>query len=174
MSLIEKARKIATRAHEGQTRKVGNVPYIVHPEAVYRLLVEVGIQDENILAAAWLHDTIEDCGYTREFIEAEFNPDIAMIVQALSREGSSREKRADYNEAIKNADFAVQIVKLADTIHNCQTLDESLKQSTIQHKVDDCDSVYLDLAREICPRFHELLEACIGPWTKKYPPTQNG
>ncbi|MFX0099799.1 MAG: HD domain-containing protein [Candidatus Hodarchaeota archaeon] len=172
MSLIEKAREVATRAHEGQTRKVGGIPYITHPEAVYKLLVDVGIKDEDILAAAWLHDTIEDCDFKREQIEREFNANVARIVQALSRDGKSREKRAEYNETIKNSDFAVQIVKLADTIHNCQTLDEKLKRITIQRKVDDCESVFLDLAREICPKFHELLEACIKPWLNKYPPSK--
>jgi len=172
-SLVEKAKQVATEAHEGQTRKVGKEPYIVHPEAVYNLLVEVGIQDEDILAAAWLHDTIEDCGFTKEHIEGEFNANTARIVQALSRDGKSREDRVEYNETIKNSDFAIQIVKLADTIHNCQTLDEKLKRSTIQHKVDDCESVFLDLAREICPKFHELLETCIRPWATKYPPTKD-
>jgi (p)ppGpp synthase/HD superfamily hydrolase len=173
-SLIEKAKQVATKAHDGQKRKVGNVPYIVHPEAVYQLLVDVGIQNEDILAAAWLHDTIEDCKFTKERIEKEFNANIARIVQALSRDGNSREERAEYNQSIKNSDFAIQIVKLADTIHNCQTLDEKLKQSTIQHKVDDSQSVFLELAREICPKFHDLLEACIKPWVDKYPPTKNG
>lgn len=154
MNLIEKAKKFAALAHKRQFRKDKKTPYINHPEAVVNLLKKIRIKDSNILSAAWLHDTIEDCGISKQVLEAEFNPDIAEIVSALTRNTT----RKNYKERIKNSGYAVQIIKLADTIHNCSELNSKLPRATIKRKINDCKSFYLGLAKKISPEFHRELE----------------
>src|SRR3989338_2330675 len=109
-SLERIAEELATRAHAGQVRKDGKTPYITHPEAVVSLLKNIGIEDENIIAAGWLHDTIEDCGITRQVIEREVNSEVARIVSILTRDVG----REEYIERIRKANYSVKIVKLAD------------------------------------------------------------
>ena len=161
--LEEKARSIATEAHKGTYRKDGVTPVITHPEAVVELLKSVGVTDQDILCAALLHDTIEDCGLTAEFIECEFNQRVAGIVKALTRDVG----REEYKQRIKESDYAVQIVKLADTAHNCKSLFEGLPQHTIRRKVEDCKAFYIPLADKICPEISKLLLEYIKPLDNK-------
>ncbi|MBI4148642.1 bifunctional (p)ppGpp synthetase/guanosine-3',5'-bis(diphosphate) 3'-pyrophosphohydrolase [Candidatus Woesearchaeota archaeon] len=158
--LEDKARQIATTAHNGQYRHDGTTPYITHPEAVVGLLKSIGVTDDDILSAAWLHDTIEDCGLTVETLECELNPNIARIVQALTR----NIERQEYKDRIRTADYAVQIVKLADVVHNCATLHAGLPPKTIQNKVDDCKALYFELAKRIAPTFYTALQESLKPW----------
>ncbi len=85
-NIIRKAQIYATKAHEGQVRSDG-LPFISHPAKVVEILTAV-TNDENVLAAAWLHDTIEDCGITREELAAEFNQDVADLVWELTKDKS--------------------------------------------------------------------------------------
>jgi (p)ppGpp synthase/HD superfamily hydrolase len=157
--LENKAKKIATKEHKEQYRKDKKTPYIKHPEEVVKLLKEIGIKNQDIICAAWLHDTIEDCGLTKKFIEKEFNPNIARIVKALTRDVS----REEYKKRIKNSDFSVQIIKLADTVHNCKTLHKLLPKKTIKRKIKDCKSLYIPLAKKIEPRFYKLIIKYLKP-----------
>ncbi|MCK4429036.1 MAG: HD domain-containing protein [Candidatus Aenigmarchaeota archaeon] len=147
------------KAHENQYRHDGIIPYITHPESVYNLLKEIGIENNNTLCAAWLHDTIEDCELTKEYIEYEFNSNIANLVAQLTK-NCGREK---YLERIKEADYDVQIIKLADIVHNCSTLNEAMPKK-IKHKVEDCKELYFELSEKICPKFHYKLQKYLEPW----------
>ena len=152
--MIEKAEAFATKVHKGQYRKDDKkTPYIEHPRAVVELLKQIGINDEDVICAAWLHDVVEDSDTPDTNIAEEFNPNIARIVRNLTR----TESRSDYKFRIKNADFQTQIVKLADYVHNCYTLheisDPVKKQIAVQNKVDDID-FYLALAKKIAPEFN--------------------
>ena len=154
MLLEQKARQYATEAHKGQFRKDGITPYINHPGEVVNLLKSIGIKAIDTLCSGWLHDGPEDTKMTIELIEKEFNANIARIVGQLTRDVD----REAYKERIRNADYAVQIVKLADVVHNCSDLkNPSLPAQTIRRKVEDCESLYLELAERICPEFHEML-----------------
>ena len=78
---IEKARETATRLHQGQKRKDGISPYIVHPLSVVTIL-EKYTKDEDTICAAWLHDTLEDSkAYDYERLEKDFGKQIAGIVK---------------------------------------------------------------------------------------------
>ena len=81
--MINRATEFATRAHEGQVRKGTKRPYIVHPVEVADI-VSTMTQDEEIISAAVLHDTIEDTDVTYEDIKAEFGEKIAEIVAGES------------------------------------------------------------------------------------------
>lgn len=87
--LINRARRFATIAHQGQTRDNGD-PYIIHPEQVARILSQV-TSDPNIIAAGWLHDVIEDCGVSYETLVEQFNPRVADLVTEVTNNGKSNE-----------------------------------------------------------------------------------
>lgn len=82
--LITRAKRFATDAHRNQLRD-GGEPYIIHPAQVAEILSLV-TDDANIIAAGWLHDTIEDCGVTRDQIAQKFNETVADLVVEVSKE----------------------------------------------------------------------------------------
>jgi len=151
-SLVKKARSYAEKKHRGQFRDDKITPYITHPEKVVGLLEDIGIIDENILASAWLHDVVGDCGVSVLELEKEFNPEIARIVKTLSRDVN----REMYKERILKSDYAVKIIKLADVVHNCSYLYDSSRK-TIESKISDSLEFYIPLAKVICPKFHRML-----------------
>lgn len=134
--LIERAFTYASLAHEGQSRKSGQ-PYIVHPYNVALILAEMRL-DAPTIAAAFLHDTVEDCeSVSIEDIEHEFGKEVAQLVhgvtkieqlptQANSRQRSSgSERQAEYLRQIFMAmgnDVRVILIKLADRLDNMRSL----------------------------------------------------
>ena len=83
VSVIERAFDAAERAHRGQNRKSGE-PYITHPLAVTQILAELGI-GATTLAAALLHDTVEDTDYSLEQLRADFGDEVAMLVDGVTK-----------------------------------------------------------------------------------------
>lgn len=129
--LIKKAYLIAKDLHRGQKRNSGE-PYIIHPLYVsYFLLTELKLHDASSIAASLLHDTIEDCGITYEFLASHFNSDIASLVLGVTKmkdlDFTSKEEKEDYNNylLLKHIlqDYRVIYIKLADRLHNMRTLD---------------------------------------------------
>ncbi|WP_428944695.1 HD domain-containing protein [Pantoea sp. FN060301] len=127
-SLEERARRYATKAHAeaGQRRKYTDEPYIVHPAAVVELVRSV-TSNENMLAAAWLHDTVEDTSSTLGDIENYFGHDVASLVEMLT---DSAQPQAKNRAARKVAHFRhtaeasgeAQTIKLADIIDNTRAI----------------------------------------------------
>ena len=72
--------------------------------------------------------------------------------------------REEYKERIKNEDYAAQIVKLADMVHNRSELSEKLPYKTVRRKIDDSEKFYLELAKKICPEFYIMLIKHLEPW----------
>jgi (p)ppGpp synthase/HD superfamily hydrolase len=128
MDKVEKARIFATAAHAAvdQRRKYTNAPYIVHPAEVASIVKSVG-GTPDMIAAAWLHDVVEDTKVTNEIITQEFGSIIAGLVGWLTDiskpEYGNREfrKRMD-REYIFNAPAEAQTVKLADLISNTKSI----------------------------------------------------
>ena len=163
-NLKEKAERVASKAHQFQFRKDFVTPAICHPRNVVSYLKEIGINKKDILCSAWLHDTIEDSYLELSYIEKEFGPNVARIVQKLTKDGD-REK---YKYVIKNSDYDVQIIKLADTLDNCSHLDDPcLPRDLAERKINDCRSLYLPMAQRICPRFYSMLLERIEGFSKK-------
>ena len=106
---IEAARAVATRAHEGQTDKAG-LPYITHPMRVAGRLTAPEAQ-----VVGWLHDTVEDTSLTLSDIEAQFGPETAAAVDAISRREG--ERWSDYIERVRANPVATE-VKISDLIDN--------------------------------------------------------
>jgi GTP pyrophosphokinase len=152
--LEEKAEKVASKAHQFQFRKDGVTPAICHPRNVANYLKQIGINNENTLAAARLHDTVEDCNLTIGYIKKEFNPHVAYLVEKLTKNGD----REEYKNTIRNSDYEVQIIKLADILDNCSHLDDPcLPKDLVERKINDCKSLYLPMAERICPTFYSML-----------------
>lgn len=127
-SLEEKARRYATKAHAAidQRRKYTHEPYIVHPAAVAELVRSVS-SDEVQLAAAWLHDTVEDTQSTLQDIQAHFGEPVARLVGMLTNhdqpqaESRAARKVAHFRHSA-SASPEAQTIKLADIIDNTRTL----------------------------------------------------
>lgn len=130
---IDKAVKIATKAHEGQFRKSGD-PYIVHPLAVMEILKGWGMDEDTIIAGV-LHDTVEDTDLTLEDIKKEFGETVAFLVDGVTKLGKTREGMRDIDTYLPQtkdnllrllvatgSDVRVLIIKLADRLHNLRTL----------------------------------------------------
>jgi (p)ppGpp synthase/HD superfamily hydrolase len=113
----------AARAHRHQVRKDGVTPYVSHVYRVAMILRHVfGIVDERILAAAVLHDTIEDTLTDRDELIEHFGPEIAGWVAVLTKDKRlpEPEREAAYIAAVCAADWPVHVIKLADLYDNIQ------------------------------------------------------
>ncbi|MCF2668031.1 MULTISPECIES: HD domain-containing protein [Lachnospiraceae] len=123
--MINKAIEFATKAHEGQFRKGTKRPYIVHPIEVSDIVSSM-TKDEEVISAAVLHDTIEDCeGITQRILAQEFSERVAYIVAQESEDKSKTwmERKRSTIEHIRNAPREVQMVGLADKLSNMRDID---------------------------------------------------
>ena len=117
--LTDLAAKIAADAHLGQTRWDRKTPYISHPAAVARALIEQGYGEEYV-AVAWLHDVLEDTKVTAQDLLDLGIPDyIVTSVKAITKKDN--QKYLDYILAVKD-DFYAREVKMADIEHNLTDL----------------------------------------------------
>lgn len=124
-TLIEKAIAFATQAHEGQVRKGTTRPFITHPLEVGKI-VSTMTDDKEVICAAILHDTIEDCeGITEEIICMEFSPRIAEMVSQESEDKSKTwmERKSATIAHLKVAPREVQMIGLADKLSNMRDID---------------------------------------------------
>jgi len=128
--LIRQAFDVAVDAHKDQRRKSGEA-YIFHPLAVARIVAsEIGM-DATSIAAALLHDVVEDTIYTLEDLEERFGPTVARIVDGLTKISNLKKHRDVSLQAENfrkmlltiNDDVRVIIIKIADRLHNMQTMD---------------------------------------------------
>ena len=122
--LIQRAAEFARAAHEsiGQRRKYTDEPYIVHPRAVAGIVASI-TDDEQMIAAAWLHDVVEDTPVTIEEIQAEFGLNVARLVEDLTdvsqrQDGNRRQRVAINREHTARAEPRAKTIKLADVIDN--------------------------------------------------------
>ena len=128
--MIDRAQSYATEAHRGQNYGPTDKPYTYHLERVVAVLQRFGIEDENLLAAGWLHDIIEDTKTTAKDLHQEFGPRVAALVDAVTDGlGETREarKQRPYSLIPKVPDAVC--LKLADRIANLEaSIDEGHKR----------------------------------------------
>lgn len=123
--MIEKAVQFATKAHEGQMRKGTKRPYIVHPLEVGDI-VSAMTDDEEVICAAILHDTIEDCaGVSQRILAQEFSERVAYMVARESEDKSKTwmERKTATIEHLRNASYEIQMIGLADKLSNMRDID---------------------------------------------------
>jgi (p)ppGpp synthase/HD superfamily hydrolase len=123
ISLIEKAIRISVFAHQNQTRKGDNLPYIIHPFAVALKLQKYNFPD-YVIAAALTHDVLEDTDYPEEKLRTELGNKVLEIVKAVTNDESLswEEKKKKYIETVRNGPEGAKAVCVADKIHNLESL----------------------------------------------------
>lgn len=128
MTIVERARVFATAAHAavGQVRKYTFEPYIVHPREVAEIVRDAGGTD-TMVAAAWLHDTVEDTGVTIETIRAEFGVEVAELVGWLTDVSRPEHGNRAHRKALDRAHSAAapaeaQTVKCCDLWSNTKSI----------------------------------------------------
>lgn len=160
MGLEDEARAFAEARHKGQLRKDGTTQYITHPEGVVRILRDAGIKDESTLAAAWLHDLVEDGRATFSEIKEKFPMAVAQYVASLTR-GSGENKETYIRSIVSSAPVESKLIKIADVIHNLATLctvqDINERRHMRLAKVEQCERHYLSLAEQINKALYQRL-----------------
>ncbi|MFG0334900.1 MAG: HD domain-containing protein [Maioricimonas sp. JB049] len=128
--LLEQALRLAGTAHAGQHRKGTDIPYIVHPLAVVLILTRAGIDDDETLAAAILHDVVEDTDWTLERLRDRFPSRVVELVAALSEQKTTpagekipwEARKREHLERLRASCPAARAIALADKLHNAQSL----------------------------------------------------
>ncbi|MEA2499663.1 MAG: diphosphokinase / guanosine-3,5-bis(diphosphate) 3-diphosphatase, partial [Actinomycetota bacterium] len=126
--LVDRAYQVAVAAHEGQLRKSGD-PFISHPLGVATILAELGL-DESTIAAALLHDAVEDTDLTLAQLETDMGFTVAMLIDGVTKLDKIRFRSAEQSRAenlrkmiVATAkDVRVLLIKIADRLHNMRTL----------------------------------------------------
>ena len=146
MNIVERARIFATAAHAavGQKRKYTGEDYIVHPAEVVNILLTVPGITYAQLAAAYLHDVVEDTGVTIEQVAAEFGSEVAELVGWLTdvskpTDGNRKVRKAIDRKHTANAPAAAKTVKLADLISNTRSIvkhDLNFAETYLEEKME--------------------------------------
>jgi GTP pyrophosphokinase len=151
-SLLERAYAVAEQAHRGQRRKSGD-PYITHPVAVATILAEIGMP-ATTLAAALLHDTVEDTDYTIETLTADFGAEIAGLVDGVTKLDKVSYGESAQAETVRKMvlamakDIRVLLIKLADRLHNARTW-KYTSTASAQRKAKETLAIFAPLAHRL-------------------------
>ncbi len=151
---IDKAYKVAEKAHEGQNRKSGE-PYVSHPLAVAGMLLDLGL-DTEALVAALLHDVVEDTSMTLEEVSSQFGHEVALLVDGVTKLGlitfsSMEEEQAENLRKMLLAmskDVRVMLIKLCDRLHNMRTAN-AWKEQKRRDKALETMEVYAPIAHRL-------------------------
>lgn len=154
VALVEKAYEVAKKQHENQYRFSGE-PYFQHPLAVANILAELEM-DSTSIAAGLLHDVVEDTEYGIDKIKENFNNDVALLVEGVTKlekiPYSSKEQQQIENLRkmflTMAKDIRVIIIKLADRLHNMRTL-KSMREDKQREKAKETLDVYAPLAHRL-------------------------
>ncbi|SDC22532.1 GTP pyrophosphokinase [Sanguibacter gelidistatuariae] len=151
-AIIERAYVTAEKAHRGQLRKSGD-PYITHPVAVATILAELGMTPPT-LAAALLHDTVEDTDYSLAQLRSDYGDEIAMLVDGVTKLDKVTYGDAAQAETVRKMvvamarDIRVLVIKLADRLHNARTW-KFVPSSSAQRKARETLEIYAPLAHRL-------------------------
>jgi GTP pyrophosphokinase len=152
LGVVERAFDAAEKAHRGQLRKSGD-PYITHPVAVAEILVEFGL-DPATIAAALLHDTVEDTNYSPEKLREDFGDEVATLVEGVTKldrltYGPTAEAETVRKMVVAMAkDIRVLVIKLADRLHNARTW-QFVEPESSARKARETLDIYAPLAHRL-------------------------
>ena len=154
MEMIEKAYNLANEAHKGVCRRSGE-PYICHPLAVARLVLDLGMDTESI-AAALLHDVVEDTPTTLDDLKAAFGEEVALLVDGVTKLTKIQFSNIEELQAenlrkmllAMSRDVRVMIIKLCDRLHNMRTGDAWPEQKR-RDKARETMEVYAPIANRL-------------------------
>lgn len=175
-TLISEAYSVAVAAHDGQVRRSGE-PYVLHPVAVATIVASLGLDDTTI-AAALLHDAVEDTGVTIADLEASFGAEVAAIVDGVTKLDRVKfdSKEAQQAATVRKMlvamakDLRVLIIKLADRLHNMRTV-AGMPAWKQERSAQETLDVYAPLAhrlgmQEVRQQLEDLAFAALHP--KRY------
>ncbi|QDT28649.1 GTP pyrophosphokinase [Gimesia panareensis] len=128
--VVENAIRVAAEAHKSQKRKSSGIPYIAHPMGVCLILVKAGFHEESILAAAALHDVVEDTALTFEDLAETFSDEILQYVREMTEEKEAedgkkrswRDRKRDHIQVMQQASEGARAIELADKLHNLEAM----------------------------------------------------
>lgn len=152
VGIVERAFIAAENAHRGQLRKSGD-PYITHPVAVAEILVEFGL-DPATIAAALLHDTVEDTNYSSDALRVDFGDEVATLVEGVTKldrltYGPTAEAETVRKMVVAMAkDIRVLVIKLADRLHNARTW-QFVEPESSARKARETLDIYAPLAHRL-------------------------
>lgn len=175
-SMIERAYQVALAAHAGQTRKSGE-PYIHHPLSVATIVARQGLDDVTV-AAALLHDAVEDTSVSLDDLERDFGSDVRLIVDGVTKlerlhfDTREEQQAASVRKMLVALakDLRVLIIKLADRLHNMRTL-AALPEHKQERVAQETLDIYAPLAnrlgmQEVKDQLEDLALATLHP--KRY------
>lgn len=132
VNIIKDAREFAYKVHEGQVRKYNGRPYIEHPMRVALATALLSYATDTMIAAAWLHDVVEDCGTPIDEIAFLFGRDVAFLVKELTNTskldypGKNRAfRKAKDREKLRTVSMEAESIKLIDRIDNLRDMADS-------------------------------------------------
>jgi GTP pyrophosphokinase len=167
--LLRRAYEVAREAHEGQARKTGE-PYITHPITVALMLAEYGL-DEQTLAAAFLHDTVEDTPLTIAEITTQFGEEVGRLIDGVTKLDRVRYSNREQAQAATirkmvvamAQDVRVLIIKLFDRLHNMRTV-HALRDEKQRRVAQETLDVYAPLAHRLGVQEikHEFEDRCFA------------
>ncbi|MCS5719525.1 bifunctional (p)ppGpp synthetase/guanosine-3',5'-bis(diphosphate) 3'-pyrophosphohydrolase [Herbiconiux sp. CPCC 205763] len=152
LTIVERAYTAAERAHDGQKRRSGE-PYITHPVAVAQILAELGLGSKAV-AAALLHDTVEDTEYSLDMVRHDFGDEVAMLVDGVTKLDKVKYGDSAQAETVRkmivamSRDIRVLIIKLCDRLHNARTWGFVPTESA-QRKAKETLEIYTPLAHRL-------------------------
>lgn len=169
IELLRQAYEVAEVAHRGQVRKTGE-PYITHPLAVAKMLADYGL-DEATLAAAFLHDTVEDTELTLSGVQEQFGDEIASLIDGVTKLDRVRYTNREQAQAATirkmvvamAQDVRVLIIKLFDRLHNIRTV-HALREEKQRRVAQETLDVYAPLAHRLGVQEikHEFEDRCFS------------
>ena len=169
VDLLRRAYEVAAEAHVGQVRKTGD-PYITHPLAVAHMLAGYGL-DEQTLAAALLHDTVEDTNLTLSDLSMQFGDEIGRLIDGVTKLDRVRYSNREQAQAATirkmvvamAQDVRVLIIKLFDRLHNLRTV-HALREEKQRRVAQETLDVYAPLAHRLGVQEikHEFEDRCFA------------
>ncbi|MEC8382850.1 MAG: RelA/SpoT family protein [Pseudomonadota bacterium] len=154
LATISRALALASKAHKGQKRKTGE-PYIIHPVAVAEIIANLKL-DSRCISAALLHDVIEDSQYKHSDLQKQFGDEVANLVEGVTKiqkmpTRTRKESQAENFRKMLMAmckDIRVLIIKLADRLHNMETIAIMPRDNQVRIATETLD-IYAPLARRL-------------------------
>ena len=149
MNKVKQAKEFAREKHDGMTREEGVTPYFDHLKKVVKNLEKLGVTNQDILCAGWLHDTIEDTDTDYDDISEQFGKIVADIVASVTKDTRLprpiRERK--YVEQLRHSTWQAKVVKFGDIVANIADLKNSGYNKEKQAKKVKDKIVYLKAIR---------------------------